>query len=74
METVKVTANWNGTGEVQKGSSTYVSTSGDYRFKSTDSSNYRSATVTGSINNNDLGKNNYGGMSNFKSAYIEMEK
>jgi len=75
METVKVTANWTGTGEVQKGSSTYVSTSGDYRFKSASSSNYRTATATGSVNNNDLGQtDNNGDLSTFKSAYIDMEK
>jgi hypothetical protein len=75
METVTVTADWIGTGEVQKGSSTYVSTSGDYRFKSASSSSYRTATATGSVNNNDLGQtDNNGGLSTFKSAYINMEK
>ncbi len=74
METVKVTADWTGTGEVQKGTSTYVSTSGGYKFKSTSISDSRTATATGSVNNNDLGQNNYGEMSNFKSAYIDMEK
>jgi hypothetical protein len=74
-ETLKVTADWAGTGEVQKGSSTSVSTSGDYRFKSASSSNYRTATATGSVNNNDLGQtDNNGDLSTFKSAYIDMEK
>ncbi len=75
METLKVTDDWAGTGEVQKGSYTDVSTNGDYRFKSASSSNYRTATVAGSINNNDLGQTDYnGGLSTFKSAYINMEK
>ncbi len=74
METLKVTADWAGTGEVQKGSSTSVSTSGDYRFKSTSSSTYRTATATGSVNNNALGQNNIAGLSQFKSAFIDMEK
>ncbi len=74
IETLNVTADWVGTGEVQKGSSTYTSTNGDYRFKSTGNSNYRTATATGSVNNIDLGQNNGGSLYNFKSAFIEMEK
>jgi hypothetical protein len=74
IETLNVTAEWVGTGEVQKGSSTYTSTNGDYRFKSTDNSNYRTATATGSVNNIDLGQNIGGNLYNFKSAYIEMQK
>lgn len=74
MKTLNVTADWTGTGDVQKGSSTYVSTNGDYRFRSTSSSSYRDATVTASVNNEDAGKNGYAGMSIFKSAYIDMEK
>ncbi len=72
-ETVKVTADWSGTGEVQKGTSTYVSTSGGYSFKSTSISNSRTATATGSVNNNDLGQNIDGEFSKFKSATIEMK-
>jgi|GEM_PF-600937 len=74
VKTVNVTADWTGTGEVEKGSSTSVSTSGDYRFKSTSSSTYRTATARGSVNNNDLGKNNVASLSKFKSAFIDMEK
>lgn len=74
IKTLNVTADWTGTGEVEKGSSTYVSTSGDYRFRSTSSSNYRAATATGSVNDNDLGQNSGSSLSNFKSAYIDMEK
>lgn len=74
VKTLNVTANWTGTGEVQKGSSTSVSTSGDYRFKSTSSSTYRTATATGSVNNNNLGQINVAGLNKFKSAFIDMEK
>jgi hypothetical protein len=74
VKTVNVTVDWTGTGEVEKGSYTSVSTSGDYRFKSTSSSTYRTATATGSLNNNDLGQNNVAGLSKFKSAFIDMEK
>jgi hypothetical protein len=74
MKTVNVTAEWTGTGEIQRGSSTDVSTSGDYRFKSASNSNSRTATATGSLNNNDLGQTDNGNLYNFKSAYIQMEK
>lgn len=73
-ETLIVTADWVGTGEVEKGSSTYTSTNGDYRFKSTSNSNYRTATSIGNVNNIDLGQNTGGSLLNFKSAYIEMQK
>ncbi len=72
-ETVKVIANWTGAGEIQKGTSTYVSTSGGYRFKSTSMSDSRTATATGSVNNKDLGQNIDGEFSKFKSATIEMK-
>jgi hypothetical protein len=74
VKNVNVTADWTGTGEVQKGSYTSVSTSGDYRFKSTSSSTYRTATATGSINNNDLGQNSFADLNKFKSAFVDMQK
>lgn len=74
VKTFNVTADWTGTGEVQKGSYTSVSTSGDYRFKSTSSSTYRTATATGSINNNDLGQNSFADLNKFKSAFIDTQK
>jgi hypothetical protein len=72
-ENVKVTADWTSTGEIQKGTSTYVSTSGGYRFKSTSMSDSRTAIATGSVNNKDLGQNIDGEFSKFKSATIEMK-
>ena len=73
-EILSVTADWSGIGEVSTGSSSYVSTDGDYRFRSTSNSNYRGASATGSINNNDLGQSNYGSLNSFKNAYIDMIK
>jgi hypothetical protein len=70
VKTVNVKAEWTGTGEISRGSYTSVSTSGDYRFKGTSSSNSRTATATVSLNNKDLGQTN-GNLYNFKSAYIQ---
>ena len=67
-------ADWSGTGDVSTGSSSYASTDGDYRFRSTSSSSYRDASATGSINNNDLGQSNYGSLNNFKNAYTDIMK
>lgn len=73
-EILPVMADWSGTGDVSTGSSSYASTDGDYRFRSTSSSSYRDASATGSINNNDLGQSNYGSLNSFKNAYIDMMK
>lgn len=73
-ETVAVKADWIGQGDVSKGSSTYSSKNGDYVWKSSDSSKYRDASATGSINGYDLGISSYAGLYSFKSAYMSMEK
>jgi len=73
-ETMTVNADWIGKGDISRGSSSYSSKSGDYVWKSSDSSKYRDASVTGSINGLDLGVNSYASLSNFKSAYMSMEK
>jgi hypothetical protein len=73
-EILPVMADWSGTGDVSTGSSSYASTDGDYRFRSTSSSSYRDASAIGSINNNDLGQSNYGSLNSFKNAYIDMIK
>lgn len=73
-EILPVMADWSGIGEVSTGSSSYASTDGDYKFRSTSSSNYRDASATASINNNDLGQSNYGSLNSFKNAYIDMIK
>lgn len=73
-ETLNVKADWTGEGDISKGSSTYSSKYNDYRFRSSDSSSYRNASATGSIDNCDLGESSYAGLSKFKSAYMSMEK
>lgn len=73
-ETMAVKATWTGMGDMSKGSSSYSSQNGDYVWKSSDSSTYRDASVTGNINGMDLGANSYASLSNFKSTYMSMEK
>ena len=74
LETLRVKADWTGTGDVTKGSFKYMSKYGDYTMKSSSSSVSREATATGSINGNDLGTSDLGGLAKFKSAYMEMKK
>ena len=69
-----VKADWIGKGDVSGGSSKSISKSGNYVWKSSDSSKYRDASATGSINGMDLGISSYASLSNFKNAYISMTK
>ncbi len=77
-ETFTVSADWTGKGDITKGSTRYVSKSGDYIWRSSDSSSYRDATATGSINTidgvSDLGASSTASLNMFKSAYIDMNK
>jgi hypothetical protein len=73
-EALTVKADWIGKGDISGGSSTSSSKNGDYVWKSSDSSKYRDASVTGSINGLDLGASSYASLSNFKNAYMSMEK
>ncbi len=72
--TATIDANWTGTGDVVKGSFKYMSKYDDYVMKGSDSSISREATATGSINGNDLGTSDFGGLAKFKSAYMYMKK
>jgi hypothetical protein len=74
MVPLTINADWTGVGEISKGSFRSSSKDGDYTFKSSDSSSYRTASVTGYINNCDFGANAYADMVKFKSAYMNMEK
>ena len=74
MIPLTVKADWTGVGDVSKGIFRSSSRDGDYTFRSSDSSSYRGASVTGSINNCDFGVNSYGNLVKFKSAYMNMEK
>jgi hypothetical protein len=73
-ETMTVNADWIGKGDVSRSSSKSISKSGNYVWKSSDSSKYRDASATGSINGMDLGISSYASLSNFKNAYISMTK
>lgn len=73
-ETMTVKADWIGKGDISGGSSKSISKNGDYVWKSSDSSKYRDASATGSMNGIDLGISSYASMSNFKNAYISMTK
>lgn len=73
-ETMALKANWNGIGDISSGSSSYSSRNGDYVWKSSDSSASREASATGSVNGMSLGASSYASLSNFKSAYMSMEK
>ena len=73
-ETLTVNADWIGKGDVSRSSSKSISKSGNYVWKSSDSSKYRDASATGSINGLDLGISSYASLSNFKNAYISMDK
>ena len=74
METLTVNADWTGTGDITKGSYSSSSKSGDYTWRSSDSSSSREATATGNINGLDLGISSYASLSNFKTASMSMEK
>ena len=73
-ETLTVKADWTGNGDLSTGSSSYSSRNGDYIWKSSESSSSREASATGSTNGFDFGVTPYASLSNFKSAYIIMEK
>lgn len=74
MDTVTINADWTGTGDITKGSYTSMSKSGGYMWKSSDSSKNRDASVTGSINGCEPEISSYASLSNFKFAYMSMEK
>lgn len=73
-ETLTVNADWIGKGDISRDSYTSRSQSGNYVWKSSDSSKYRDASATCSINGLDLGASSYASLSNFKNAYMSMEK
>ncbi|MGB9939875.1 hypothetical protein [Methanosarcina sp.] len=72
--TLTVQADWIGEGEISESSSKSSSKYDDYVWKSSDSSKYRDASATGSINGYDLGVSSYASLSSFKYAYMSMTK
>ena len=73
-ETMTVSADWTGTGKITKSSYKSMSKYDDYVWRSSDSSSYRSAIATGSINGDDLGSSYSATLIKFKQAYMDMEK
>ncbi len=74
VETITIKADWTGIGDVIKGSYKSISKYNDFISKYSDSSSYRGATATGSINDQDLGTSSYGSLVKFKSATMWMQK
>ncbi len=72
--TATIEANWAGYGDVSKGSSKYISRSGDFISKYSDSSSVREATATGTLDSVELGPSNFGGLVIFKYASMWMQK
>lgn len=73
-ETLTVNADWTGRDSISRDSYTSKSQNGNYVWKSSDIYKFRDASATASINGQDLGASSYASLSNFKSAYMSMEK
>lgn len=73
-DTLAVKANWIGVGDISRGSSSYSSRNGNYIWKGSDSSTSREASATASIDGLSLKTSSSASLSNFKSAYMSMEK
>ncbi len=73
-EILTIQADWVGQGDISTGSYTSRSKSGDYISRTSESSSYRDASATGSVDGLDLGISSYASLSNFKNAYMSMTK
>jgi hypothetical protein len=74
VETVTITAQWTGEGDVMKSRSKYISKYGDFMSKYSDNTLYREATATGSINDMYLGTSDYGQLVKFNSVSMYVDK
>ncbi|MBW6517345.1 MAG: hypothetical protein K0A89_02435 [ANME-2 cluster archaeon] len=74
VETITLAAQWTGEGDVMKSSSKSISKYDDFMSKYSDNSMYREATVTASINDEDLGTSDFSELIKFKSVSMYMEK
>lgn len=72
--TATVDADWTGAGDILRGSYKWTSKSGDFIMKGSDSSTYRDARATGSMDDQDLGTSSYASLGKFKSASMSMQK
>jgi len=73
-ETITIQAQWTGVGDLTKSSSKFMSKSGEFTEKFSDSSIIRDASATGSINGQELGISDFAELIKFKSASMTMEK
>jgi hypothetical protein len=73
-ETITIQAQWTGVGDLTKSSSKFMSKSGEFTAKFSDSSIIRDASATGSINGQELGISDFAELIKFKSASMTMEK
>ncbi len=73
-ETITIQAQWIGVGDLTKSSSKFMSKSGDFMAKFSDSSIIREASATGSINGQELGTSNFAELIKFKFASMTIEK
>lgn len=74
VETITVQAQWTGKGDLIRNSFKFMSKSGEFVAKFSDSSTIREATATGSINDDDLGTSDFAELIAFKSASMQMIK
>jgi hypothetical protein len=74
LETITIQTQWTGFGDLTTSTSKFMSKTGRFIEKFSDSSTIREATATGSINGQDLGISNFGELVAFKSASMDMQK
>jgi hypothetical protein len=72
--TATIEATWASTGDVSKNSFKWTDKYGGYISKGSSSSSSREATAEGTLNNEELGTSNFGGLAKFKSADMQMQK
>lgn len=72
--TVNLAGSWTGIGDVIKSSSRYISKYGDMSMKFSDSTSYRKATATGTVDGIGIGTSNSAELAKFKRASMQMEK
>jgi hypothetical protein len=69
-----IEATWTGTGDVSKNSYKWTDKYGGFISRGSSSSSYREATAEGTLNNVELGTSNFGGVTKFKYADMQMQK
>jgi len=72
--TATIEATWTATGKVSTGSYKWMSKDGNFIAKGSSSSSSRTATAQGTLNDEELGTSNFGGLAKFKSVDMWMTK